>query len=324
MSRAPVALFVYNRPDHTRRTLEALARNLGAAESTLWVFSDGPRTEAAREKVEAVRAVIRGLPAAGLFGKVIIREATENRGLRRSIVAGVSEVMAAHGRAIVLEDDLLTAPDFLAFMNDCLDFYETAGDVGSIAGYSPLKTLPAAYRHDVFAVPRSSSHGWATWADRWERVDWSASRFAEFWRDRRLRRAFDACGADRSDRLRREVERGAESWSVIFGFSLFMAGQNTIAPAVTRIRNIGMDGSGVHSFKGVIANEALPAEPTPYVLAPVKPDEAIMRAYRRLNSGGPASRLARYLRNNGFGGLERLGRRLRPSSRPSGSHSRCS
>jgi len=306
---APVALFVYNRPDHTRRTVEALAANLGAKETTLWVFSDGPKTEATREKVDAVRAFVRTLPDAGLFGEVILREAPENRGLRRSIVAGVSEVMAASGRAIVLEDDLVTAPDFVAFMSDCLDVYEADRSVGSIAGYCPLKTPPPGYGHSVYAVPRSSSHGWATWKDRWEAVDWSASRFAEFWKNRALRRAFDACGSDRSDRLRREVERGAESWSVIFGFSLLLHGQNTIVPTITRIRNIGDDGSGVHSFHGAAMNEDLPSRPTPYVLEHVEPDPRVMEAYRRLYSGGVATRAARFLRNNGLGGVERLARR---------------
>lgn len=306
---APVALFVYNRPDHTRRTVEALAANIGAKEMTLWIFSDGPKTDAAREKVEAVRAFVRTLPGAGLFGEVILREAPENRGLRRSIVAGVTEVMDRNGRAIVLEDDLVTAPDFIAFMSDCLDFYEADPTVGSIAGYCPLKSPPPGYRHSVYAVPRSSSHGWATWKDRWDAVDWLASRFAEFWKSRALRRAFDACGADRSDRLRREVEKGAESWSVIFGFSLLLHGQNTIVPVVTRIRNIGDDGSGVHSFHGAALNDELPTAPTPYVLGHVEPDPRVLRAYRRMNSGGLVTRTARFLRNNGLGGVERLGRR---------------
>lgn len=306
---APVALFVYNRPDHTHRTVEALAANLGAKETTLWVFSDGPKSEAAKEKVEAVRAFVRTLPGAGLFGNVVLSEAPENRGLRRSIVTGVSEVMAASGRAIVLEDDLVTAPDFIAFMSDCLDFYEADPSVGSIAGYCPLKAPPPGYRHSIYAVPRSSSHGWATWKNRWDAVDWSASRFPEFWKDRALRRAFDACGSDRTDRLRREVERGAESWSVIFGFSLLLHGQNTIVPTVTRIRNIGDDGSGVHSFHGASMNDELPLQPTPYILEHVEPDPRVVDAYRRLYSGGLATRTARFLRNNGLGGVERLARR---------------
>lgn len=309
MNPAPVALFVYNRPEHTRRTVEALAANLRARETPLFIFSDGPKSEAAREKVEAVRAYVRTLPAAGLFQSVEVREAPENRGLKASIIAGATELIDRHDRVIVLEDDLVTAPDFIAFMSDCLDFYEDDRTVGSIAGYSPLRTPPPGYRHSVYAVPRSSSHGWATWADRWRAVDWEARRFPEFWRDRRMRAGFDAAGSDRSDRLRREVERGAQSWSVLFGFSLFLNGQNTIVPAVTRIRNIGDDGSGVHSFKGAVLNDALPTDPTPYVLEHVEPDARVLAAFRRMHSGSLRSRAARWLRHNGFGWIERAVRR---------------
>ena len=41
---APIALFVYNRVEHTRETVEALKRNTLAKESDLFIFSDGPKT----------------------------------------------------------------------------------------------------------------------------------------------------------------------------------------------------------------------------------------------------------------------------------------
>lgn len=309
MSRAPVVLFVYNRPEHTRRTVEALAANIGATDTVLWIFSDAARNEAAREAVSEVRAYVRTLVGSGLFREVRISEAETNLGLKASIITGVDEAMRAHGRAIVLEDDLVTAPDFLAFMNDALDFYEAAPDVGSIAGYCPLRRPPQGYHNSVYAVPRSSSHGWATWADRWGAVDWTASRFGEFWRTRSMRRAFDLCGTDRSDRLRREVEQGAQSWSVLFGFSLFLNGQLTIVPVVSRVRNIGADGSGVHAFDGARLNDDLPDGPVPYVLEHVAPDARVMAMYRRLNSGSRVSRVARWMRNNGLGWIERAVRR---------------
>ncbi|HOD41388.1 MAG TPA: glycosyltransferase family 2 protein, partial [Candidatus Wallbacteria bacterium] len=45
MKLAPIVLFVYNRPDHTRRTVEALLKNEFAGESELIVFSDGPKND---------------------------------------------------------------------------------------------------------------------------------------------------------------------------------------------------------------------------------------------------------------------------------------
>ncbi|RYZ88025.1 MAG: glycosyltransferase family 2 protein, partial [Proteobacteria bacterium] len=51
----PIALFVYKRPDHTRRTLEALLANHGFGNRPLYIFSDGPKTSKDIIAVESVR-----------------------------------------------------------------------------------------------------------------------------------------------------------------------------------------------------------------------------------------------------------------------------
>ena len=52
---APVILFTYNRPEHTRRTIEALAKNELAQDTELFVFSDAAKKEADRGKVQEIR-----------------------------------------------------------------------------------------------------------------------------------------------------------------------------------------------------------------------------------------------------------------------------
>jgi GT2 family glycosyltransferase len=58
---APIVLFVYNRPEHTRKTLEALSANQLADQSELFVFADGPKSNASNEdilKIEATRKIV--------------------------------------------------------------------------------------------------------------------------------------------------------------------------------------------------------------------------------------------------------------------------
>src|SRR5580692_9707480 len=129
---APIALFVYNRPWHVRHTVDALKRNELAAESDLVVFCDGARGSSAVKDVEEVRALIRSLDG---FRSVRIVERRENLGLAASIVRGVTDVCGEHGRAIVLEDDLVTSQYFLRYMNEALDMYQDDPIVGSIHGY---------------------------------------------------------------------------------------------------------------------------------------------------------------------------------------------
>ena len=297
----PVVLFVYNRPDHTRRTVEALAANLGAGQASLTIFSDGPRDEAARPAVEAVRTYVRGVAELGSFGAVRIVERADNLGLAASVRSGVTEVLKEHEGCIVLEDDLVTAPDFLQFMTDCLEHYRDDPTVGSISGYSALQALPSDYPHDVYAIPRTCSTGWATWRDRWSRVDWTLSAYPSFAADRSLQLEYAKCGSDRPGRLRRQFEQGVKSWSAVFGFSQFLQGYNTIYPAVNRLIHIGDDGSGENALAGTAYNDDIPLEPRPYVLTSVTPDGRIMRAVSRAYSGGLATRIAGQLRRLGLG-----------------------
>lgn len=245
-NHTPVALFVYNRLDHARETLMGLRRCELSSETPVYVFSDGAKNEAGAERVRAVRQMLAEVGRDHGFGSFTVIEAPENRGLVKSIISGVTEVMAKHGRAIVLEDDLIASADCLRFMNDCLDFYDADKSIGQVAAFSPPIKLPADYRHDVYRISRTCSWGWATWTDRWEKVDWSAGQFDFFMQDRAIQKRFVEAGTDRFSRLVRQVKSDAKSWSVLFGFSQFMEGLSSIYPVHGRIRNIGTDGSGVH------------------------------------------------------------------------------
>ena len=310
LKNVPIALFVYNRPAHLRRTVEALARNTMARACEVWVFSDGPRDASACGAVEDVRDYVSCLENTGWFHSVRVRFADENRGLARSIISGVSQVIEARGRVIVLEDDLVTSPDFVEFMVACLEFYSGVPTIGSISGYSPLTDFPPGYPHDVYLIPRNCSLGWATWKDTWLNVDWDVSDFEELKMDRQAWRDFNSCGSDRFDRLRRQMEHDIDSWSIRFGYSLFRRGMLTVYPAASRVRNIGGDGSGVHGGPGAIYNEDPLTAPAPFELSMPAVDPAIMGAVKRVYSGTLLSRMARALRCNGWGFIPDTVKRL--------------
>jgi hypothetical protein len=305
LSPAPIVLFVYNRSEHTRRTLDALAKNSLAEDSELWIFSDGPRTPGVEAQVEEVRTLIHSVESESWFRNVHIVEAKENLGLARAVRSGVSQVLEERGSVIVLEDDLVTAPDFLSFMNSCLDYYAENASVGAISGYCPPIQIPGDYRDDVFLVPRSCSTGWATWADCWSGVEWEMHDLDEFCFDHTRQDAFDVCGADRSPRLIRQVREGAESWSILFGYSLFRRDLLTVYPCVSRLQNIGADGSGVHAPGGRRFETKLSGRALAFTLSCPAPNAEIILEFHRLFSGTWLSILARRLRRMGLGSMLR-------------------
>lgn len=301
---APVILFVYNRPEHTQKTIEALAKNSLATKSIIFIFSDAAKTSEDFEAVNQVRDYVQNIKQANLFQKVNIIERKSNFGLAKSIMVGVTQVINEFGKVIVLEDDLVTSEDFLSFMNDCLNFYKNNTLVGSISGYSPIEKLPHYYNKDTFLISRSCSLGWATWSDCWNQVDWDVADFERFRQNKTAVRVFNECGSDRFDRLRRQIETGINSWSIRFGYWQFSSNRLTVYSSVTRILNIGDDGSGVHDSTNAVYNTNFNIKPTPYFLTEPTVDTKIVRLVHQCYSGSLPSRIARYLRNNSFSWLE--------------------
>lgn len=247
MSYAPIIIFVYNRADHFIQTYNALAACKEAKESDLFIFSDGAKSETGKEKVNEVRAAVAAIKESGDFRSVTITESPVNKGLAASVIAGVTQVINKHGKAIVVEDDCKVSPFFLNYINNALDYYKDNKKIGSIAGYTPMINLPDDYKNDVFAAYRSCSWTWATWADRWQNVDWELKGIKDFYHSPSLIKKLNSNGSDRFIRLYRQTKGNGSSWSVRFGAHLVKNDLLTIYPRFSYNSNIGCDESGVHS-----------------------------------------------------------------------------
>ena len=242
--RAPIALFAYKRPVHLRRTWESLRANHGAAQSDLIVYCDGAKTAADVAAVSATIAEVRRLAAEGGFRSVEVVARLVNHGLARSIIAGVSAAVERWGRVIVVEDDLLTSPHFLTFMNDGLDLYADDERVASVHGYLYPVTVPAS---QTFFLRGADCWGWATWQRAWRhfRED-GAMLLIEIERGGHARR-FDYNGMRRLvGMLKDQVAGRNNSWAIRWHASAFLNDMYTLYPTRSLVQNIGNDASGTH------------------------------------------------------------------------------
>jgi hypothetical protein len=292
-SLAPVVIFAFNRPQHLRRTLDALAASRLANRSVVHVFADGPRKNSEPAAILAVQRVLEQEAHSGRFGAFHGHVSDVNMGLANSIIGGVTEVIAECDRVIVLEDDLLVSVDFLEFMNDCLDFYSSDLSVGAVSGFCPIRLASSIVTGSIFAVGRSSSNAWGTWSRVWRDVDWSAKAASELDESFKQRLAFNQEGNDRYDRLRRQLAGRIDSWSIRFGLSLFRRQLLTVYPVDNRVHNIGYDNSGVHSRQGDAMNDEIKA--APYKLGTVSLSRAMQAAFYRAYSGPILTRFSRNL-----------------------------
>lgn len=245
---APIALFVYNRPEHTRRTLEALKRNEGASESTLHVFADGPKSETSEEglrRIDETREIVRDITG---FAHVELHYTERNKGCFHNVVDGITEVLRTNSRVIVVEDDIETIPQFLPYMNQALDMYEQRKDIWTVGGMNVDIKLPEKYisQHDLYLVHRSCSWGWATWADRWKDVDWVVQDADSFFSARHKMHRFERGGEGMCQMLKDQLDGKIDAWDIVWDYHIYKHNGYCLRPVKSFTRNIGMDGSGTH------------------------------------------------------------------------------
>lgn len=240
---APVVMFVYNRLDSIEQTIENLKKNVLANQTDLFIFSDAAKKENQAENVRLVREYIHKIVG---FNSVHIIEAEENRGLAKSVISGVTEIINKRGKIIVVEDDLVTAPQFLSFMNAALDFYESEKRIWSISGYQFPFEMPQTYTKTIYAAYRSSSWGWATWKERWETIDWEIEDYDSYKYNLVKIAKFCRGGTDLDKMLRYQMQGKIDSWAIRWCYNQYKQDKLTIYPIKSLVNNIGTDGRGTH------------------------------------------------------------------------------
>lgn len=236
--KSPIVIFGFNRPDAFKRMADSLKRNIGFDGHSIYVYIDGPRNSEDSPKINKVASIARELTP-----NVVL--SPENKGLGTSIINGVSEIISKHGKAIVLEDDLILMPGFLRYMETALQMYADDKRVFSICGYGLKINKPKRYVGDVYLCNRSSSWGWGTWADRWQSVDWNVGDWDELTSSKRLQKAFNKGGSDMYGMLRDYMAGRNKSWAIRFCYSQFR-----------------QEKYSVHPFRSLVANEGFGADAT--------------------------------------------------------------
>ncbi len=243
MSLAPVAVFTYRRPDDTARLFASLLANAESRTSRVYVFSDGPKSDADAALVRRTREIVL---AAG-HPRLELIERPANIGLAANIIDGVTRVCAEHGRIVVLEDDLVVARTFLRYVNDGLDRYADDERVLHISGFQYPVELTTEL--DALFMPFISSWGWATWSRAWRLFDPRASRHREVLGSRAMRRRFDLNGCYTFSRqLRHYLAGRVNSWAIRWYLTVFLSGGLALFPRMSLVENHGFGPDGTNCF----------------------------------------------------------------------------
>lgn len=286
---APIVLFVYKRTWHTKQTLHALMANDFADQSTLYVYSDSPKHMASEEDINAVKDVRQLVKSEQWCKEVHLIEAEHNKGLVRSFVDGITEVVNRHGRVIVLEEDQITSKGFLTFLNQALDLYENDTRVMHVSGYM----YPAKFEcaNTTFFLDVQTCPGWATWKRAWDLYNDDVDDHLRYYRVSKKRRwQFDVEGSAHFFAQLERNENGHQySWAVRWYASCSCVGGLALFPSRSLVQNAGCDGTGDHCGTTSMY-DVEPVDYLPIKRVPIKEDKAIRKSlhdYLKQNMNRP-------------------------------------
>ncbi|PTX95553.1 hypothetical protein [Opitutus sp. ER46] len=288
-SSIPVVLFAYARPAHLARVLECLRAN---EVPVIYAYADGARSHLDEAAVEEVRAKLRAID----WAEVRLTARTENLGLGRNVLAGVSEVAACHEAFVVWEDDLIAVPGTYAWLAAALRHYASDPRVMSVTGWTHPRVTPPGVGAAPYFDGRAECWVWGTWARSWRGM---ADETAEMKMAAAVARgvASGAYGADLPEMAR--AERRRNLWAVRWLYHHLQQGGLCVRPPWSMVEHIGTDagatnviGSGPWS-----ADPLRAAPPLPESWPAAQEDSACAVLWRAVNPPAPWPwRLARRLR----------------------------
>ncbi|MBB6461214.1 glycosyltransferase family protein [Flammeovirga kamogawensis] len=250
MNTAPIIVFSYNRSTHTQKVLEALKKNTLFNESPLYLFCDGLKENASevdRNEHKRIVDIIHNEDNWTKDTTVVVQ--SQNLGLAKSIVQGVSKVIKKHGSAIILEDDIIVTSGFLAYMNDALQVYKDDPSVMHVNAYLPKSPFQKnKFTNSTFFSSHMSCWGWATWESSWNKFTSDSKQLFKEIEEKDLLSKIDLNGSFIGlEQLQNNIDGKISTWAIKWLATILINNGLCLNPSLSLVQNIGMDGSGVNS-----------------------------------------------------------------------------
>lgn len=242
-NQVPVLLVIFNRPEKTRRVMDALRQ---VQPTQLFVAADGPRSERP-DDIEKCRLAREAATDIDWPCEVQTRFLEENVGCGMGVSSGITWFFEQVEHGIILEDDCLPHPHFFPFCAELFNRYAQDQRIMGINGLAPYPTR--TYPYDYHFSRRFRCWGWATWRRAWQHFSYACDAITE--EDfLEMARAYYPHAFNREPWLRnfRRVKSGElKTWAFRYEIAQFAQSGLFIAPEKNLITNIGFDEEGTHT-----------------------------------------------------------------------------
>lgn len=237
-----IAIFAYNRPELFLSSIKAIRENANFTDFRYFIFIDGPKTELDLYAINEVNHISEEF-ILGVKGQIF--RSQKNEGLKESVVKGLDFVFSKYESAIVLEDDIEVSSTFLNAMRTKLQMHCRDQKIGSITGLSPSSILSFIFRNSDYLASRHSSWGWATWADRWNVIEWDVSKYSPA-DSLKYKDTLSAISGDLGRMWDLMIAKKIDSWSIIFDANMARRGYKCLYSGTPLIQNLGFQSQSTH------------------------------------------------------------------------------
>jgi GT2 family glycosyltransferase len=250
---APVVLFTYKRPIHTKMVLDALSNCDWIQETDVIIYVDGLKQTATQEdkdKIEQTRQVLLEYKKSHNFKSLEVHLSDENRGIAYSVKKGAAKELEKYGKIIIMEDDIVPQKGFVKYMNEALDKYENEDTVWGISASAFPLYNENAVKTETFFLPVNSSWGWATWKRTWNKIDFDIEHiFEKFNQNSITQKEYNFGSYYYYQILEAQKDKKIDSWATFFMATMFLEKGWFLFPKKSLVQNTGFDATGTHCTK---------------------------------------------------------------------------
>lgn len=259
----PVVLFIFNRPDTTRRVFEAIRE---IRPSTLLVVGDGPRDRPGEAELCAeTRAILNDID----WDCDLHTNLPEtNLGVPRRFASAFEWIFGLVDEAIILEHDCLPHPTFFPYCTQLLRHYRDDARVMWIGGTNPCEEK---FGDGSYFFARSLwIWGWATWKRAWENYDIAVRDYPAFRKSGQIARISPYRRLQRGYMALFELAHEGEwiNWDAQATFTVWNKDGVCVIPNGNLISNIGFDERAEHTKREDDPLARLPFRPIGPIVHP--------------------------------------------------------
>lgn len=239
---APVVVYTYDRIGHLKDTIQALQLNHLALDTDLFVVSDGPKNNSAKKQIDTLRDYVDDIKGFRSINKIY---RNKNLGAFESITSAEKQIISDYGRIISMEDDIVTSRNYLDFINSGLNYFEDAEDIFSVSGYCHPIRIENGY--DSWLNIWHCPWGYGMWKKKYLALNLSENPYLQVLKNREKYKILIRYGDFFLDTLIGDYQKKFVAADARICGEMLLKDMKTVMPSISKVQNIGCDGSGAHS-----------------------------------------------------------------------------